>query len=80
MIKEIKITQYRKLKNITLNFSPTINAISGASPVWQTLLSLLILYACAFFSVMIAGKLYSSSMLLKGKQFTPKDILTFIRS
>lgn len=58
----------------------TINAITGASPVWQTLLSLVVLYASAFFSVMLAGKLYRSSMLLKGKQFSPKDIITFIRS
>lgn len=58
----------------------TVNAITGASPVWQTLLSLLILYVSAFLSVVFAGKLYRSSMLLKGKQFTPKDIVTFIRS
>lgn len=58
----------------------TINAISGVSPIWQTILSLVILYATAYFSVIIAGKLYRSSMLLKGKQFTPKDLITFIKS
>lgn len=58
----------------------TINAVSGVSPVWQTILSLIILYVSAYISTMIAGKLYRSSMLLRGKQFSPKDIITFIRS
>lgn len=58
----------------------TINAISGVSPIWQTLISLVILYATAYLCVIFAGKLYRSSMLLKGKQFTPKDIITFIKT
>lgn len=58
----------------------TINAISGASPVWQTILSLVVLYASAALCVIFAGKLYRSSLLLKGKQFSPRDIITFIRS
>ncbi|MCH5228493.1 MAG: ABC transporter permease [Muribaculaceae bacterium] len=58
----------------------TVNAVSGFAPVWQTLTSLVVLYASAFFSVALAGKLYRSSMLLKGKQFTPKDLVTFLRS
>lgn len=57
----------------------TINAISGVSPVWQTVLSLVILYASAYICVVFAGKLYRSSLLLKGKNFTPKDIITFIK-
>lgn len=58
----------------------TINALSGTSPIWQTILSILILYATAFLCVTFAGKLYKSSLLLKGKQFSPKDIITFIRT
>lgn len=58
----------------------TINAIAGVSPIWQTALSLIVLYATAAVCVMFAGKLYRSSMLLKGKQFSPKDIITFIRT
>lgn len=58
----------------------TVNAIAGFAPVWQTVTSLLVLYACALFCTGFAGKLYRSSMLLKGKQFTPKDIITFLRS
>lgn len=58
----------------------TINAVSGASPWWQTLVSLVLLYATAFLSVSLAGKLYRSSMLLKGKQFTPRDIVTFLKA
>lgn len=58
----------------------TVNAVSGSSPIWQTVVSLAVLYVSAFFCVIFAGKLYKSSMLLKGKQFSPKDIITFIRS
>lgn len=58
----------------------TVGAVSGSLPIWQIATSLAVLYASAFFCVMIAGKLYRSSMLLKGKQFSPKDIVTFLRS
>lgn len=58
----------------------TVGAVSGSSPIWQTVTSLAVLYVCAFLSVVMAGKLYKSSMLLKGNQFTPKDIVTFLRS
>ncbi len=63
--------------------SPTIgcvNAVTGVAPVWQTLLSLVILYASAAVALSISGKIYSCSLLLKGKNFTPKDIVTFIKS
>lgn len=58
----------------------TVAAVSGVAPIWQIVTSLAVLYVSAFFCVAMAGKLYRSSMLLKGKQFTPKDIVTFIRS
>lgn len=58
----------------------TVGAVSGSLPIWQIATSLAALYACAFFCVAMSGKLYRSSMLLKGKQFTPKDIITFLRS
>ncbi len=58
----------------------TINAVSGVSPWWQTVISLLILYASAMICVMFAGKLYRSSLLLKGKQLTPRDLITFMKT
>lgn len=58
----------------------TVNAVAGFAPIWQTATSLAVLYCSAFFCVLMAGKLYRSSMLLKGKQFTPKDIVTFLKS
>ncbi|MDE6768797.1 MAG: ABC transporter permease, partial [Muribaculaceae bacterium] len=57
----------------------TINAVSGVSPWWQTLISLVVLYVSAFICVMFAGKLYRSSLLLKGKQLTPRDLITFLK-
>ena len=58
----------------------TVAAVSGVAPIWQTATSLAVLYVTDFFCVAMAGKLYRTSMLLKGKQFTPKDIITFLRS
>lgn len=58
----------------------TVAAVSGVAPIWQIATSLAVLYVSAFISVAFAGKLYRSSMLLKGKQFTPKDIITFLKS
>lgn len=62
--------------------SPTIsavNAIAQSVPLWQSILSLVVLYICAAISVSFAGKIYTSSLLLKGKKFTPKDLILFIR-
>ncbi len=57
-----------------------MSAIAGTFNIWQTLLSLLILYATAFLFVVVAGKVYTSAMLLNGTKFTPRDIITFLRA
>ncbi len=58
----------------------SVNAITHAVPFWQSLLQLIVLYIFAIGSMRFAGKLYTSSLLLKGKRFTPKDLVTFFRS
>ena len=63
--------------------SPTVGSIAvlgGVIPWWQILLSILILFACAYFAMVLAGKIYTSALLLKGKRFTPHDIMTFLKS
>lgn len=63
--------------------SPTIgavNAITQAAPLWEAITSVVVLYIFAWLGMAFAGKIYSSSILLKGKKFTPKDILTFLRT
>lgn len=55
-------------------------AISGALSWWQILLSVGILYICAWLSISLAGKVYTSAMLLNGTKFSIRDILTFLRS
>lgn len=63
--------------------SPTIaavNAVASAVPLWQSLLALIVLYIFAGLAVSMSGKIYTSSLLLKGKRFTPKDILLFLKS
>lgn len=63
--------------------SPTVgavNAITGEVPLWCTILSLLILYASAYGAIVLGGKIYSSSMLLKGSSLTPKAIMAFLKA
>lgn len=63
--------------------SPTVGAtcaIAGDSPAWYTVVSLVVLYASAYAALALSGKIYTSSLLLMGKKFSPKDIITFLRS
>lgn len=63
--------------------SPTIGAVTAitqTAPLWQSLLSVAILYLSAWITLALSGKIYTSSIMLKGKRFTPHDILTFLRS
>ena len=57
-----------------------VQAISGEMTWWQTIISLIILFATDWLLVAFAGKIYTSTMLLNGKKFTPKDIMTFLKS
>ncbi len=50
----------------------TVNAVGESSPLWMSLLSLAVLYGSALLSIAFAGKIYTSSLLLKGKKFSPK--------
>ncbi|MDE6632899.1 MAG: ABC transporter permease, partial [Muribaculaceae bacterium] len=63
--------------------SPTVgavNAITGEVPLWSSILSLIVLYACSYGAIVIGGKIYASSMLLKGSSLTPKAIMAFIKA
>ncbi|MBO5445063.1 MAG: ABC transporter permease [Muribaculaceae bacterium] len=63
--------------------SPTVgavNAITGEVPLWSSILSLAVLYACAYGSIVLGGKIYSSSMLLKGTSLSPKTIAAFLKA
>lgn len=63
--------------------SPTIgavNAITQSSPVWESIIGLIVLYFFAWMAMVFSGKIYTSSILLKGKRFSPKDIITFLRA
>ncbi len=58
----------------------TVNAVGSETPLWMSILSLVVLYGCALISIVFAGKIYTSSLLLKGKKFSPRDIITFLKS
>ena len=63
--------------------SPTVgavNAITGEVPLWSSILSVVVLYICAYGSIVLGGKIYSSSMLLKGTSLSPKAIAAFLKS
>ncbi len=58
----------------------TVNAVGESSPLWMSIMSVAVLYICAYASISFAGKIYTSSLLLKGKKFSPRDIITFLRA
>ena len=62
--------------------STVLTVISAAkeAPLWLSLTGLAVLYVFAFLTLATAGKIYTSSLLLKGKKFTPRDILVFLKS
>lgn len=73
----VKIMSYIPFTSPTLG---AVNAITGASNIFEILLQLIVLYSFAWLSLAFAGKIYTSSILLKGKKFSPKDIITFMRT
>ena len=58
----------------------TVVSAAREAPLWLSLTGLASLYFFAFLAVVFAGKIYTSSLLLKGKKLSPRDILTFLRS
>ena len=58
----------------------TVLSASREAPLWLSLTGLAALYLCAFVTVSLAGKIYTSSLLLKGKKLSPRDLVTFLRS
>lgn len=67
---------------IPFTSSTVLTVLSAAreAPLWLSLTGLAALYVCAFVTISLSGKIYTSSLLLKGKKLSPKDILTFLKS
>lgn len=67
---------------IPFTSSTLLTVVSAAqeAPLWLSLTGLGVLYLFAALSVITAGKIYTSSILLKGKKLSPGDILTFLKS
>lgn len=67
---------------IPFTSSTVLTVISSAkeAPLWLSFCGLGVLYAFAILTLLISGKIYTSSLLLKGKKFAPKDILVFLKS
>lgn len=57
-----------------------IGTIGGQFPLWHSLLSIAVLAGCGILVLTISGKIYTSTLLLKGKKLSPRDIVTFIKS
>lgn len=57
-----------------------VGSITGNLVWWQSIISLIILYASAFISISFAGKIYTSAMLLTGKTFSLKDIAIILKA
>lgn len=65
---------------LTASSVAPVGAIGGTVPLWQSLLSLIVLWICALGTLSFSGKLYTSMLLLKGKRLSPKDLVTFMRT
>lgn len=58
----------------------TVGAITGDAPLWQSISSLVLLFVFAALAISFSGKIYTSSLLLKGRKFSPKDIMLFLKT
>lgn len=58
----------------------TVTSASQEAPLWLSLTGLASLYFFAYLAVALAGKIYTSSLLLKGKKLSPADLITFIKA
>lgn len=58
----------------------SVGVITGAMRWWEGVLSLLLLYGAACGGIILAGKIYTSAMLLNGKKFTLSDIMVILRA
>lgn len=58
----------------------TVITASKEAPLWLSITGLAVLYFFALVAVSLAGKIYTSSLLLKGKKLSPKDIVTFLKT
>ena len=67
---------------IPFTSSTVLTVLSAAkeAPLWLSLTGLAALYVCALITVSLAGKIYTSSLLLKGKKLSPADLITFLKS
>lgn len=62
--------------------SPTVATVQtiSSAPWYLGLLSLAVLYASAAVTLIFAGKVYTSAILLNGKKLSPRDILVFLKA
>ena len=67
---------------IPFTSSTVLTVLSAAkeAPLWLSLTGLAALYVCALITVSLAGKIYTSSLLLKGKKLSPADLITFLKA
>lgn len=74
------LTEWCSYIPFTSSTIAAVGAITGDVPLWKTIISVISLYVSAGISLSIAGKIYTSALLLKGKKLTLKDIAVFIKS
>lgn len=63
--------------------SPSVGgvlSVSGIASWYEILISIVVLFGSAFIMTAVAGKIYTSALLLKGNKFSPRDIMVFLRA
>ena len=74
------LTEWCSYIPFTSSTIAAVGAITGNVPLWKTIISIIALYVSAGISLSIAGKIYTSALLLKGKKLMLKDIAVFLKS
>lgn len=61
--------------------APSVGALLSIGQMaawWETVLGLTVLYGSSYLMLVLAGKIYTSAVMLKGKKLTLRDIRTFL--
>lgn len=92
MLMSFNITQFADIQSTPLLTligsyvpfsSPAIGcklATSGTQPLPVTIIQIIVLYGFAILSLLLSGKIYKSTILLRGVKLSPKDLLVLIKA
>ncbi len=75
-----QLTTWCSIIPFTSSTVGSIGAIGEGQPLWVSIVSVVVLFASAMFMISLAGKIYTSALMLKGKKLSPKDLVAFFKA